>query len=314
MLKVLLPCLCLLCGAGLTLQSQEAKSPAPTEKKTPADATAEINELLKHYAEVFNKHDAKTLAEHWAVDAVSLDTETGERTVGREAIRQDFETLFKNSPKAQLTIRLVNHRFIRPDILSIEGETAISSPGQETDENSFTALLIKQDGKWLIEQGQESPRATPASSSGALKSLEWMVGSWVDDTKGITVESEVKWSEKKTFLVRKYTYKLDNQDEVHGGTQVIGWDPRGKTIRSWMFHSDGSFGEGTWSQSGNEWRVKVAHTLSDGKSMSGTQLITKVDANTANVQMIAQEIDGEPTPTMPAVKMVRKTDANGPKK
>ena len=42
------------------------------------------------------------------------------------------------------------------------------------------------------------------------------------------------------------------------GTQVIGWDPAAGTIRSWMFDSDGGFGEGTWSKKDNSWIVKFS--------------------------------------------------------
>ena len=32
------------------------------------------------------------------------------------------------------------------------------------------------------------------------------------------------------------------------GTQLIGWDPRIRQIRSWVFDSDGGFSEALWSQ------------------------------------------------------------------
>ena len=61
------------------------------------------------------------------------------------------------------------------------------------------------------------------------------------------------------------------------GTQVIGWDPAAGTIRSWMFDSDGGFGEGTWSKKDNSWIVKFNQVLPDGRKASATNIYTLID-------------------------------------
>ena len=58
------------------------------------------------------------------------------------------------------------------------------------------------------------------------------------------------------------------------GTQVIGWDPAAGTIRSWMFDSDGGFGEGIWSKKDNSWIVKFSQVLPDGRKASATNIYT----------------------------------------
>ena len=199
-----------------------------------------------------------------------------------------------------------NYRFIKADILSVTGEASLT--GTTDDDNNaftFTALLFKQGDQWLIEEATESPLAVPATPYEGLKELEWMVGSWQDDVPDLTVTSEVKWSSSKSYLLRKYTIE-SKDDEPESGMQIIAWDPRSKGIRSWTFASDGSFGEATWAQRGMEWRVKFNHTNADGSLESGMQLINKVDDNTTTVQVIGQEVDGEPQPNGSVVKMVRK--------
>ena len=62
------------------------------------------------------------------------------------------------------------------------------------------------------------------------------------------------------------------------GTQVIGWDPAAGTIRSWMFDSDGGFGEGIWTKNDNTWIVKFSQVLPDGRKASATNIYTLVDA------------------------------------
>ena len=58
------------------------------------------------------------------------------------------------------------------------------------------------------------------------------------------------------------------------GSQRIGWDPSAKRLRSWVFDSEGGFGEGVWSKSGNQWIAKMTGVTSDGKTASSTNVIT----------------------------------------
>lgn len=312
MLKFLVPVFCLCCCSGLAMSPQEGAAPVAKPAVSPEET--QVNEILKVYTDVYNKHDATALIEYWAPNAVSISTETGSRVVGRDAIKAAFEQLFKNDPQSKLTVRLKHFRFIKPEILSIEGESVVTSPKEEPNENVFSAILVKVGEKWQIEQASESSIPTPVTPYDGLKGLEWMVGNWVDDTKGVAVETQLSWNEKKTFLIRKYSVQYDNDPEGETGTQIIAWDPRSKSIRSWTFSSDGSFGDGTWSNNDNEWRVKFNHTGADGSSNSGTQVLTRIDDSTVQVQTVGNEVDGEMTPTRPAVKMVKKTVATEPKK
>ena len=53
-----------------------------------------------------------------------------------------------------------------------------------------------------------------------------------------------------------------DQDRIDmAGMQIIGWDPAAKQIRSWVFDSDGAFGEGVWNKQGNRWYIQSTGTL-----------------------------------------------------
>lgn len=290
------------------LLSIAAQPPQAQTKSTSALVTdAEVQAILQKYADVFNKHDAKALAELWAPQAVSTDATTGRRVIGRDAIQADFQESFKASPKSRLQVQLKNHRLIKPDILSVTGKITITGAAdEESSEASFTALLVKQGDSWQIEEATESQLATPSTPYEGLQELEWMIGNWQDDVDDLNVTSEVKWSSSKAFLLRKYVVEGKDEQSSESGMQIIAWDPRSKGIRSWTFGADGSFGEATWAQSGSEWRIKFNHTNADGSLENGMQLINKVNDNTATVQIIGSELDGEPQPNGPAVKMVRK--------
>ncbi|MFT3882964.1 MAG: nuclear transport factor 2 family protein [Gemmatales bacterium] len=288
MLKYLLPALCLCCCSAWAMSPQDAAA-----KPAVSAEEATVTEILKVYADVYNKHDVEKLIEYWSPNAVAINTDTGSRVVGRDALKAAFQQSFKAQPEMKLAIRLKHFRFIKPDFLSIEGESVVTNPSQDPDENTFSAILVKVGDKWQIEQASESPLPTPATPYDGLKGIEWMVGTWADDSKGVSVESVMSWNPKKTLLIRKYTVQYENETEPETGTQVIAWDSRAKTIRSLSFSSDGSFGEGTWSSSDNEWRVKFNYTTTEGSLVSGTQVLTKVDDNTIKVQTVGQEIDGE---------------------
>jgi hypothetical protein len=98
---------------------------------------------------------------------------------------------------------------------------------------------------------------------------------------------------------------VEQEGELHEGTQVIGWDPRAKRIRSWTFDSDGSFGEESWSKLDDEWIIKMTRTTADGGTAAATQVLSRKDDNTLTVQAIAREIDGEPAPAGDPVTVER---------
>src|SRR5437868_8741177 len=67
---------------------------------------AAIRKAAASYAEAFNKHDAKAVADQWSPDAVYLNRTTGEEAVGREAIAQQFVDLFKEQPNVKLEVNV----------------------------------------------------------------------------------------------------------------------------------------------------------------------------------------------------------------
>ena len=131
-----------------------------------------------------------------------------------------------------------------------------------------------------------------------------MVGHWQDASDADQVDTHVRWSANEAFLIRSFVVTREGEEPFEG-TQVIGWDPRAGNIRSWTFSSDGSFGEGVWSAVGDEWHVLTAQTLADGRAATATQIIRRIDDDTATVQTIGKEIDGQPEPASDPVTIAR---------
>lgn len=114
------------------------------------------------------------------------------------------------------------------------------------------------------------------------------------------------WTKNKTFLSYSFRVAAPEMDELEG-TQIIAWDPAGGTIRSWMFDSDGGFGEGTWTKKGNSWVVKFSQVVPDGRRASATNIYTPGDTNTFTWRSIGRKLDQEFLPNIEEVKMIRKT-------
>jgi uncharacterized protein (TIGR02246 family) len=285
--------------------AREERAPARSDREETSPERAAIDKTIESYADAFNKKDAKALAAHWAEKGVYVNKQTGEKTEGREAIERDFDEILNDRAALRMAIALNDVRLIRPDVAIADGQAAVSSSDDEPTSTSFSAVLVKQDDKWLLDSVRETTTPTPPSPRAALAELEWLVGSWVDDSDEASVTTSVNWSPNEAFLIRSFRVLLADEDEPRHGTQVIGWDPRHKQIRSWTFDSDGSFGEGTWSKNGDDWLVRMGHTQWDGQVTSGTQVITRVDKNTVTVQSIGSEVDGEPVPASEPVTVRR---------
>src|SRR6185295_11424856 len=95
--------------------------------------------------------------------------------------------------------------------------------------------------------------------------LRWMIGSWKDNSPGVTVATTVDWTKNQHFLRRSISITREGEDTMEA-TEVIGFDPVAGGIRSWVFDSEGGFGEGTWKRDDNEWFVSFKATASDGST------------------------------------------------
>ena len=50
---------------------------------------------------------------------------------------------------------------------------------------------------------------------------------------------------------------------------MIGKDNAKGVIRSWVFQSDGGFGDGVWTREGKKWSIDVHGVRADGSKLSG---------------------------------------------
>jgi hypothetical protein len=104
-------------------------------------------------------------------------------------------------------------------------------------------------------------------------------------------------------LVR--TFKLRGAESETDGWEIIGWDPIKQQIRSWIFDSNGGFGEATWVTDGDDWLVRASNVLPDGSRSTAENVLTRVDDNKFTWESQNRTLNGEPQPSLDKIEVQR---------
>jgi uncharacterized protein (TIGR02246 family) len=270
-----------------------------------ADATAAIRKRVDEYVAAYNKHDAQTLGDLWAEDAVYLNRDTRKPIEGRPAITAMFDEMFKDGEADKLSVNVQSIRLITPDVAIEDGAAEITPTTGDPEKSSYTAIHVKKEGKWFLNSIRETtlPTASPEPPT-ELGELAWMVGDWVDQDENSAVRTHTDWAKGKHFLTSNFSVVVGEEVNFEG-TQVIGWDPVAGTIRSWIFDSDGGFGEGVWDHVGDEWIVKTESVLCDGSQGSATNVYTPLDDDSFKWKSVNRQVDGDAQDDVPEVTVHR---------
>jgi len=136
-----------------------------------------------------------------------------------------------------------------------------------------------------------------------LRELDWLVGSWVAKADGTEVRSTYEWDQNKVFLRAQIT--IQEKERTVTATQTIARDPRSGGLRSWLFGSDGGFGEAAWTLDGQRWVQEATGTTADGSQMTATNILTPLDKDSFTWQSTDRALDGEALPNIAPVKVTR---------
>jgi uncharacterized protein (TIGR02246 family) len=276
---------------------------AQQPKGNPKDEAA----LLKRaeaFVEAFHKGDAKAIAGFWTPDGDYTD-QTGRHLKGQAAIEKAFLAFFAENKGLKLRINIDALRFVTPDVAVEDGTTEVIPPdGSPPSRARYTIVHVRKDNQWYLDSVREAPYSPPSNYE-HLRGLEWAIGSWADDVE----KSEVgritfEWSHNQNYIVATYATTIKNI-ALASGTQWIGWDPAAKQIRSWTFDDSGSLGEGQWTTDGNKVVIKTTTTLRDGKKLTATNIVTRVDGNTLTWQARDRVLDGKALPDVKEIRMKR---------
>ena len=287
-------------AAGFSARGEEtAANPAE-----PSPEMAAVIANARAYEKAYAKADAATLAAFFADDA-QYTSDDGQEFRGRAAIEVVLRDAFRLNKGARLAIDVHSATVLTPEVVVEKGGTTVTFRDGETAEALYTAVHLKQDGKWKISQliVTPVPETTPADR---LAELSWLIGHWeeADKEAGLTIHSRFQWSSGGAFISRNVTVKRGD-DPVLEGWQIIGWDPVEERIRSWTFDDAGGFTEGFWTREGQRWLLRENGYSADGSRTSSDNTISKLADDRFTWESSNRTTDGDPQPAIGRIEIRR---------
>jgi uncharacterized protein (TIGR02246 family) len=292
----------------VTKQAAPAGQPGRDEGKVQptADRSADekaIRANIAQFVKAYNAGDAKAVAALFTPDGLIVGKD-GDEAEGRDAIAKVFADLFAEAPKQQIEVSVESIRFIGKDLAMEIGTTKeTAGPGEPPEYDRYTVLHVKRDGKWQMALARDEEGPT-SSAHEQLRPLAWLVGDWVDNGGSAVVVSSCRWSKDGNFLVQDFKLKLNGR-EAMDVTQRIGWDPVAKQIRSWVFDSEGGYGESRWTRDGKGWIIRATGVRPDGTTASATNLLVPIGTDDYVWRSTDRVVAGELQPPM-EVRVARK--------
>lgn len=300
--RTMLASLALLLAAAGTL-------PAHAAPNAPLDPG--IAAMIGTFEKAFNAHNAPAMMALWTPDAVYNATVANVQVKGRNDIGAAYADLFKKQPTSSLKLTITESK-IEGGKASLLGMAEVTQKGQLPTRSLFRASLAKVGASWLFSNVEESE--LPADSPTGMSQLGWLAGTWIQALPSGDVKNTYHWVDGGAFLIRNYS-RAAKQGPAVEGTQIFGWDAEQQCVRTWLFDSNGSFGEGYWQRQGpDKWVNKMALKLPDGRRGSLTQIMTRKGDNEIVMQSVDREIDGQFQPnTAPATMTRQASDKNAAK-
>jgi uncharacterized protein (TIGR02246 family) len=291
----------------------------PTAVVDHAEDERAIRAASAAYKQAVEKSDGKALTALWTTDGDIVD-DAGRFLKGRDTVSV-LEPPPADTPpaaKPEITISETNLRFVSPDVALEDGTVKVVPPGRFAAlHGRFSATWVRHEGAWKLAALREA-RGDEESGPETLADLAWMVGDWTvaDEAAGgkpapgkPTVEMTVRWNPTHTFLLRDMKItpagSAEAADQAIHITQRIGWDPLSKSIRSWVFSSDGGHGEAAWSRDEGSWIARTTAVLPDGSQTSSLNIYTYDGKDRCIWRSLPTHVGGEHMPQI-NMTMIRK--------
>jgi len=278
-----------------------ASAQAPATDR-PADRSAILaNDAA--FIKAFNAGDAKAIAATFTEDAEVID-EDNVKIEGRRAIEERFVAYFAAVPGAKLTLETESLKFLTTDSALVRGRSKVSMTDGESETAKYTVIFVKRNGAWLQASSRDEHDDT-ATAEERLKAIEWLVGEWVSESEDSIATWSCDWADNKSFLLISFTVHLAGKPAL-SGTQRIGWDPLKRQFRSWVFDSEGGYGEGHWANEGNRWLIKASGVRHDGHPASASQVLNRINKDMIRWTTADRTIAGKIAPEVDEFTMVRR--------
>ncbi len=241
-----------------------ASAAAQDDADTAAIRAAD-DELIK----AFNAGKVDALAAMFLPKGELID-EQGNAHEGQAAIKALLTKFFEKFPGAKLTHDIDSIRVIGPVAIEEGTRTIVTKDQSDAAQVNYIMIRTKIGNGWQIVSLRDYSDDADLTPNDRLQPLAPLVGDWVNEGNDAAVRISYRWSEDKNFLLGDF-HVTKSGSTVMQSTQRIGFDPLAGKIRSWMFDSDGGFGEGLWTHlADGSWVIKSTAVLPDGQTGSAT--------------------------------------------
>lgn len=279
-------------------QAATAATAAPVGTDQPVRAA--IAKLI----EAFNAGDATAVSALFVPNA-EFEDEAGQVHEGRDTIAALTTAFAERFPGAKMEAEIESVRLVTPQVALVEAiRTTTTADNVEKAITRASATLVEQNGQWLVAAIREAAAEIELAPHDRLEPLAWLVGDWFDEGTDASIEISCRWSEDQNYLLIDHTTKVAGETTLKT-SQRLGWDPLKQQVRSWMFDSDGGYGDGEWTREGTKWTVKSSAVLPDGTVGSATFTIEPTSADRF-VMKASHRVVGETTEPDRDVTVVRK--------
>lgn len=279
------------------------------EKWSPAQKP--VIAAVEAFTSAFNKGDLKALENFYTEDA-RLVTVDGAVFEGRDAILALFRQGIAGNPGLKLASDVRSVRLVGENVAI---ETGISGTTTDADKSpksvAYHVVHVKRDGAWKMFDVMETAPVgdeTAATEADRLAVLDALVGEWVEETETATLRHHARWSPSHKFLLIDYIAATGDQKPTLVSTQRVGWDPKSKSIRSWIFEEDGGHGTATWTPDpvSKAWKAKGEAVLADGRVVSSTTLLDASAPGKVVIKSYDRTSNGQALDDAPIRTLVRK--------
>jgi uncharacterized protein (TIGR02246 family) len=231
-----------------------------------------VKQLTQSFVKAFNAGKSDDVAGLF-LERAELTDDNGNVYKGRLDIADVFSRFFKKFPGATSKMTPESIKFISPSFVIEEGSrTVTTKDGKATAVTHYTFVKIKPQDQWKIASGTEINDDSSLTPHDRLMPLTWLVGDWVDEGSDAVVQISSRWSEDKNFILIDFSAKVQGKPGLKS-SQRIGWDPLTQKVKSWVFDSDGGYGDGSWTLVEGRWVIKSNAVMPDGQTGSATIIL-----------------------------------------
>ncbi len=254
------PLLVLLSGALLLPLSAQEKDPA-----------AELAKVAEQFVAAYNEKNLEGILALYTADAEMIDEIDGLTASGLDAIRQVFESSFRQFPERRIALEVNQVRQVAENVVIEEGITRFSGegPNEEGDAIAYSAVLVRHPEKsWQIASSREV--AARSAVVDPLEGLYPLEGDWIVQGDQMQMELSLALSESGRFLVGRALASTPGDGAMQ--TEIrIGYDPAANQVRWWTFDDLGGFGQGAWQAIENGWMIRSNGVTADGETTAAIQ-------------------------------------------